>query len=175
MLQSDKIKEFIETVCEQINAKNKHGSIANELITHIEDLKTKYIKNGMNENSAEERAIEEMGEPVMVGEYLNEVHLPAKNRVETVVNIIVWIITGSIILFSFVLGIGIMWSMLSVHSGDIFAAVIVGIGIIFLGSFIAFIFISIYKLVSNLLFYHDLVMDYKRRKMRGEYKLWNLK
>jgi len=176
MPQSDKTKEFIEKVCGEIKAKNARGAISNELIAHIEDLKAAYIKNGMNENIAEERAVEEMGDPVTVGENLNKVHsFSPYNRIETVINIIMWIITGCIALCSAAFGIGIIWSMLSIHPEDVFAAVIVGFHIIILGNLGAFTFISIYKLISNLLFYHDLFLDYKRRKKRGEYKLWNLK
>jgi len=175
MPQSDRVKEYIEKVCGQVKAKNAHGSIAKELIAHIEDLKTTYIKNGMNENIAEERAVEEMGDPLTIGKCLNEVHFCEYNRIEKTVNIIMWVITGCIVLFSLVFGIGIAWSMLSIHPEDVFAAMIVGLGITVLGVFIAFIFISIYKLISNLLFYRGLFINYKRRKKRGESKLWNLK
>ena len=166
-MRSERLREFIETVCGQVKAKKAHGLIGSELMAHIEDQKLTYIKDGMNETAAENRAIDEMGDPVEVGENLNKIHQPAYDWIGRIPDIIMWIIAGGIVLISVIFGIGIIISMISVHPGDYIAALIVGLGIIFFGAFIGFVFVSMFKFISNMLFYHGIISDYKRRKKRG--------
>ena len=46
------IKEFLNTVCEQIKYKPIRNSISEELENHIEESKENYIEEGMQEEEA---------------------------------------------------------------------------------------------------------------------------
>ncbi len=70
------IKEFINCVCEQIKYKPIRQNIAEELENHIEDAKEEFLKEGMEEKLAEEKAIIEMGEAEKIGKQLNKIHKP---------------------------------------------------------------------------------------------------
>jgi len=168
MAQSMRVKEFIEEVCIQVESKKAHGFLANELIAHIEDQKLAYMNEGMDENSAEERAVFQMGDPAAVGENLNLVHRPKLEWVGPAANIIMWIIAGGIFLSGVIAGGGIGYAMFLGNTG-IVIALIAGISITAFGFMVALLFVSICKLISNKIFYYGLVKDYKRRKKRGEF------
>lgn len=70
-------ESFLNLVCQSVRAKNLHKKIRKELSDHIEDQTEAYItKEGMDENQALIRAIEDMGDPLLVGKELNEAHKP---------------------------------------------------------------------------------------------------
>lgn len=73
------IKEFLNSVCEQIKYKPIRNEIAEELENHINETKEDYIKNGIHEEEAEEKAIMQMGEPEKIGKRLNKIHKPQMN------------------------------------------------------------------------------------------------
>jgi cell division protein FtsW (lipid II flippase) len=68
--------EFLQTTCEQIRFKSVHKSIISELSAHIEDQKCEYMKNGLDEETATIKAVEQMGDPVLVGKRLDMAHRP---------------------------------------------------------------------------------------------------
>ena len=70
------IKEFLDSVCEQIKYKPIRENIAEELKNHIEESKENYMQEGMEETTAEEKAIEQMGEAQEIGKKLNKIHKP---------------------------------------------------------------------------------------------------
>lgn len=70
------IQEFLEAACKHIHYKSIHKSIINELTDHIEEQKTQYIKEGYSEEEATAMAIEQMGDPVLVGNELDKAHRP---------------------------------------------------------------------------------------------------
>ena len=70
------IKEFLNTVCEQIKYKPIRNSISEELENHIEESKENYIKDGLEEKEAEEKAIAQMGNAEEIGKRLNKIHKP---------------------------------------------------------------------------------------------------
>jgi cell division protein FtsW (lipid II flippase) len=70
------IQEFLQTACNQIRYKSIHKSIVNELTDHIEEQKIHYIKLGFSEEEATAKAIEQMGDPVLVGKELDKAHRP---------------------------------------------------------------------------------------------------
>lgn len=70
------IKEFLNTVCEQIKYKPIRNSISEELENHIEESKENYIEEGMQEEEAEEKAIAQMGNAEEIGKKLNKIHKP---------------------------------------------------------------------------------------------------
>ena len=73
------IKEFLNTVCEQIKYKPIRNSISEELENHIEESKENYIDEGMQEKEAEEKAIIQMGSAEEIGKKLNKIHKPKLN------------------------------------------------------------------------------------------------
>ena len=167
MAQSMRVKEFIEEVCCQIESKKAHGLLTNELIAHIEDQKLAYMNEGMDENSAEERAIFQMGDPAAVGENFNQVHRHKLEWVGPAANIIMWIIAGGIFLSGVITGGAIGYAMFLANTG-IVIAVITGISIMAFGFMVALVFVSICKLISHEIFYYGLIKDYKRKKKKGE-------
>ena len=70
------IKEFLDSVCEQIKYKPIRENIAEELKNHIEEAKENYMQEGLEETTAEEKAIEQMGEAQEIGKKLNKIHKP---------------------------------------------------------------------------------------------------
>ncbi len=69
-------KEFLNGVCKEIKYTPARKDIAEELETHIEEIKEEYLKSGVIENEAEEKAILQMGEAEEIGKKLNKIHKP---------------------------------------------------------------------------------------------------
>jgi len=70
------IEQYLETACKQIHYKSIHKSIYHELKDHIEEQRNQYTKEGFTEEDATTKAIEEMGDPVLVGKELDKTHRP---------------------------------------------------------------------------------------------------
>lgn len=70
------IKEFLNHVCEQIQYKPVQNDIAEELKSHVEDLKKEFMLEGMEEKEAEKKAVEQMGNAEEIGKKLNQIHRP---------------------------------------------------------------------------------------------------
>lgn len=68
--------EFITKVCEQIRWKKAHSSISEELLNHIEDQKSAFVRRGQKQEEAEKNAILQMGDAVAVGQQLDRTHRP---------------------------------------------------------------------------------------------------
>lgn len=71
-----RIQEFLQTICNQIRYKSIHKSIVNELSDHIYEQKDEFVRQGLDEETATVKAIEEMGDPVSVGRQLDNTHRP---------------------------------------------------------------------------------------------------
>lgn len=69
-------ESYVETVCQQIRWKKAHAFVGEEIANHITDQKNAFIKQGMDENTAEELSVLEMGDPVAVGTQLDRTHRP---------------------------------------------------------------------------------------------------
>ena len=76
MQQSSKITEYIEAVRQQIRWKRAQSSVLEEISNHITDQKNAFISEGLNEEAATDKAISEMGDPIVVGEQLDCAHRP---------------------------------------------------------------------------------------------------
>lgn len=76
MQQYDKISEYLKNVCEQIRWEKAHNVISEEIENHIIDQQNAYIAEGFDEKTATEKAIKEMGDPVLVGSQLDRTHKP---------------------------------------------------------------------------------------------------
>lgn len=70
------IKEFLESVCEQIKYKPIRKDIAEELENHLEESKENYMQEGLGDKEAEEKAISQMGDSKEIGRELNKIHRP---------------------------------------------------------------------------------------------------
>ena len=70
------INGFLNKVCQEIKYKPVRKGIAEELETHIQDIKENYINNGIQEIEAEEKAVSQMGIPEEIGKKLNKIHRP---------------------------------------------------------------------------------------------------
>ena len=70
------IKDFLNSVCEQIRYKPIRESISEELKNHIEEVKENYMQKGLQEELAEDEAIKQMGDSVEIGKKLNKIHRP---------------------------------------------------------------------------------------------------
>lgn len=76
MHQPDKIAEYLETVRQQIRWKRAQPVVLGEIKDHISDLKSALLKDGLDEETATDKAVTEMGDPILVGEQLDHAHRP---------------------------------------------------------------------------------------------------
>ncbi len=70
------IKDYLDTVCEQIRFQKAHSFVKKELKDHINDQAEAIVFSGMDEQTAMQKAIAEMGDPVTIGTKLDRVHRP---------------------------------------------------------------------------------------------------
>jgi len=72
--ETECVKEFFNTVQEQICYKPVRKAACKELEDHIEDKTEEYIRSGMNEKMAVVQAVKEMGDPIALGVKMNETY-----------------------------------------------------------------------------------------------------
>lgn len=93
------VAKFLGDVLGEVKCKAVHGTLRQELLDHIECLKEDYIEEGMDEKSAYEKAISQMGEAMEVGKALNKAHKP---RMEwSVLALIIGILSIGILTFMY--------------------------------------------------------------------------
>lgn len=98
-----KRQEYLEILMEQLRYKKAGELVEEEICSHIEDQKYAYMADGMDEETAEEEAVRQMGDPVETGIELDRIHRPQ----------MAW---DMIILIIFLSGIGLLVQyLLSVH------------------------------------------------------------
>lgn len=96
---------YLELLLEQIQCQKARETVEEEICCHIEDQKTAYMENGMEEQEAEKEAVRQMGDPVEAGLRLDKVHRPK----------MAW---DMIILIVFLSGAGLLIQyLLNIHSG----------------------------------------------------------
>ena len=71
-----KAEEYLKTLTDQIRCKMAREAVRDELLAHIEDQKTAYLSEGMEQEEAEEAAVREMGDPVETGNEMDRIHRP---------------------------------------------------------------------------------------------------
>lgn len=76
MQPSDKFTGYIEAVRQQIRWKRAQPVVLEEINNHLTDQRDALLKEGLDETTATDKAILEMGDPVMVGEQLDHAHRP---------------------------------------------------------------------------------------------------
>jgi len=74
--QSNKIGDYLNIVCEQIRWKKAHTAISKEIEDHINDQIDAFMTNGLDREEATDRAIKEMGDPVLIGSELDHTYKP---------------------------------------------------------------------------------------------------
>ena len=70
------MEEYIKKLLEQVRSQKAHTAIGDEIRSHIEDQIEENISKGMDKETAEKMAVEDMGDPIGVGIELDRVHRP---------------------------------------------------------------------------------------------------
>lgn len=115
-----KIKEFLDSVCDEIRYKPITADISEELELHIEEGKQYYIENGFSEIEAEEKAVSNMGNAEEIGKRLNKIHRPKLD----------WIL---LILVSILVSFGILMSYVTLKRTENFGRFGKHIGVLIIG------------------------------------------
>ncbi|MGD6891463.1 FtsW/RodA/SpoVE family cell cycle protein [Bacillus mobilis] len=67
---------FVSEVTNHIKSKEAKSFVATELEFHLKQAKNKWIEKGLSEEVAENKAVEQMGSPIKLGQELNKLHKP---------------------------------------------------------------------------------------------------
>ena len=78
MLEYKTIKDYLNTVGEQIRWKRARASVILELEQHLSDQRDAFANDGYDD--AERMAVEEMGDPVVLGTQLDGIHRPKSQK-----------------------------------------------------------------------------------------------
>ena len=70
------IKTYLNNICKEIKYEPAKKSISEELELHMKEIKENYINDGMDEKTAEEKAVHQMGNAEEIGRSLNKIHKP---------------------------------------------------------------------------------------------------
>ena len=70
------MEEYIKKLLEQVRFEKSHKAIGDEIRSHIEDQIEANISEGMDKETAEKSAVQDMGDPVETGVALDKVHRP---------------------------------------------------------------------------------------------------
>lgn len=100
-------KNFLNKVCEEIKYKPVRNGIFEELEQHINEIKEENTNKGMQEESAEEKAVLQMGDAQQIGKRLNKIHRPKLD----------WKL---IILILILIGFGVVVTIIKTSSNSIF-------------------------------------------------------
>ena len=90
------LKEYIDSVTNQIRWNRAKQSVELEIRNHLLDQKEAFLAEGMSEASAEEEVVRQMGDPVSVGMELDSIHRPKTSKTMLVLTAML-IITGLLI------------------------------------------------------------------------------
>lgn len=72
----ERIQKYCGDVCDQIRWKKAKPMIAVEVEHHLCDQRDAYLSDGDDEKTATQKALEQMGDAVIVGQKLDQVHRP---------------------------------------------------------------------------------------------------
>lgn len=67
-------QSYLKEVQNQIRSKEAKEFVSTELDYHITEVKKEWMKKGLNEVDAEQKAVEQMGSPITLGQKLNKLH-----------------------------------------------------------------------------------------------------
>ncbi|UNP77292.1 FtsW/RodA/SpoVE family cell cycle protein [Bacillus nitratireducens] len=69
-------ERFVSEVTNHIKSKEAKSFVATELDFHLKQAKSTWIEKGVSEEVAENKAVEQMGSPIKLGQELNKLHKP---------------------------------------------------------------------------------------------------
>ncbi|MED1091854.1 FtsW/RodA/SpoVE family cell cycle protein [Bacillus paramycoides] len=69
-------ERFLKEVTTHIKSKEAKSFVATELDFHLKQAKGMWIEKGLSEEVAEDKAVEQMGNPIKLGQELNKLHKP---------------------------------------------------------------------------------------------------
>lgn len=75
-MNSNEFDDYIKNALNQIAFIFEHKNIKRELMSHLADLKDEYAEQGLESSELTRRVIEDMGDPVVIGKELNQIHHP---------------------------------------------------------------------------------------------------
>ncbi|NHC38946.1 FtsW/RodA/SpoVE family cell cycle protein [Bacillus sp. MM2020_1] len=67
---------FLNEVIAQIKSKEAKKYVASELSFHLKEARNVWVEKGLTGTEAEEKAVEQMGSPIKLGQQLNKLHRP---------------------------------------------------------------------------------------------------
>lgn len=73
---NQKGERFLKEVTNYIKSKEAKDLVATELDFHLKQTKNMWIEKGLSEEVAEDKAVEQMGSPIKLGQELNKLHKP---------------------------------------------------------------------------------------------------
>lgn len=76
MQNNIEFSNYLDIVCSQIHFQRAHNGLRKELRAHLEDQFRQYLDEGETEDSAIKLTIEQMGDPIALGNQLNDTHKP---------------------------------------------------------------------------------------------------
>ncbi|MGF6952287.1 cell division protein FtsW (lipid II flippase) [Neobacillus sp. B4I6] len=101
---------FLNEVIAQIKSKEAKKYVTDELSYHLKEAKNVWIEKGLTGSEAEEKAVDQMGSPIKLGQQLNKLHRPKVDWILVVLLITIFGL-GFLPMFS----IGIMGEYLLVY------------------------------------------------------------
>jgi len=69
-------ERFLKEVTNHIKSKEAKNLVETELDFHLKQAKNMWIEKGLSEEVAEDKAVEQMGSPIKLGQELNKLHKP---------------------------------------------------------------------------------------------------
>lgn len=75
-MSSSKFEEYLSKVTSKVKSKEAHGMIKKELRNHMVELRQSFLERGSSKEDADEKALQEMGNPFTIGKNLNHLHKP---------------------------------------------------------------------------------------------------
>ena len=75
-MSSSDFEIYIKDVLKQISFVPEHKNIRRELVSHFSDLQDEYLAQGVFETEISTRVIEDMGDPILLGKELHQIHHP---------------------------------------------------------------------------------------------------
>lgn len=69
-------ERFLKEVTNHIKSKEAKNLVETELDFHLKQAKNMWIEKGLSEEVAENKAVEQMGSPIKLGQELNKLHKP---------------------------------------------------------------------------------------------------
>ncbi|WP_212935255.1 FtsW/RodA/SpoVE family cell cycle protein [Bacillus hominis] len=99
-------ERFLKEVTNHIKSKEAKSFVATELDFHLKQAKNTWMEKGLSEEVAEDKAVEQMGSPVKLGQELNKLHKPKVD----------WFLIGLLVI---AMGLGFLPVIAFGHTNDL--------------------------------------------------------